>query len=101
MPEDSISARDIRSSLAWRPLLSIRPATASMREPRDLELRHAGVDVAGDVADAGLDALMNILEARLDGVGQMGAAAVDGFSDIGNAIESAAIACAVPRSARR
>ena len=33
MPEDSISARAIRSSLAWRPLLSMRPATASMREP--------------------------------------------------------------------
>ena len=33
MPSDSISARAIRSSLAWRPLLSMRPATASMREP--------------------------------------------------------------------
>ena len=28
-----ISARDIMSSLAWRPLLSMRPATASTREP--------------------------------------------------------------------
>ena len=33
MPEDNISARAIRSSLAWRPLLSMRPATASTREP--------------------------------------------------------------------
>ena len=33
MPEDSNSARAIKSSLAWRPLLSMRPATASTREP--------------------------------------------------------------------
>ena len=33
MLDDSSSARDIRSSLAWRPLLSMRPATASTREP--------------------------------------------------------------------
>ncbi len=33
MPEESISARAIRSSLAWRPELSMRPATASTREP--------------------------------------------------------------------
>ena len=33
MPADSSSARAIRSSLACRPLLSMRPATASTREP--------------------------------------------------------------------
>ena len=33
MPADSSSARAIRASLAWRPLLSMRPATASTREP--------------------------------------------------------------------
>ena len=34
MPTDNSSARAIRPSLACRPLLSMRPATASMREPR-------------------------------------------------------------------
>ena len=33
MPADSSSARAISASLAWRPLLSMRPATASTREP--------------------------------------------------------------------
>ena len=33
MPDESISARATRSSLAWRPELSMRPATASTREP--------------------------------------------------------------------
>ena len=82
MPADSSSARAIRSSLACRPLLSMRPATASTREPSRSSNWATRVSMSLAIgADLGLDALMDFLEPRGDGVGQMRAAAVDGFGD--------------------
>ena len=55
------------------------------RTKKVLELRDAGVDIAGDRADPGFDALMDLLEPRGDGVGELGAATIDGLGHIGDA----------------
>ena len=86
MPADSSSARAISESLAVRPDVSIRPATASMRDPSSSSNWSTRVSMSVTMdADAAFEALVDRLEARGDGVGEVRAAIVDRLGDVGDA----------------